>query len=241
MNHISTMDIFKKAWEIVRLNFVKIVGATVILFVIQAILDSVSGGGKNTSPEGGIVSLAATIVSLIVGVAVTAAMIRIARGAPVELQALSVTTSQVFRYIGVIAILMLIFVAIALPFFGLALSFGAISLIGTNLDLNAGSLVAFIFVALLVLMYVNFRLMFATYLVVDKNVGVFKAIKQSWNITKGQLVTLIKLVLISAGVAILGALALLVGLFVAVPVIAFAYALFYLLLITRFEKSAKKA
>lgn len=66
--------------------------------------------------------------------------------------------------------------------------------------------------------YVGIRLFFALTLVVDKGLGPIEAIKESWRLTEGNIFHLLKLWLVFIGITILGILALIVGLLVAVPV-----------------------
>lgn len=68
------------------------------------------------------------------------------------------------------------------------------------------------------------------YLVVDKKLGAIEALKESWRITKGHKGTLFILILALMGVAILGFLALFVGILVAMPVIFLAVAHAYRIL-----------
>lgn len=238
MNNISTISFFKKGWEIVKANLLKIVGAALVLFIIQSLLDAVTkdGGRGGMSPEMGILSLLATLVSLVVGVAVTSAVIRIVRGAPVNLKALSINPTQVLRYVGVVVVMMLIVIAFVVPVVGIATALGITTFVGGDIDSGIISFLVILAVALSVLIYINLRLMFATYLVVDGKTGVIEAIKKSWTMTRGEVWTIVKLALLSVVVALLGALALLVGLLVAIPVIAFTYAYYYVALVDHTNK-----
>jgi uncharacterized membrane protein len=67
---------------------------------------------------------------------------------------------------------------------------------------------------------------FVPYLVVERGLGPIEAMKESWRITKGHKWQLFLLLLALLGINLLGALALVVGIFVAVPVtmIAFTHA-----------------
>src|SRR3989344_892928 len=60
--------------------------------------------------------------------------------------------------------------------------------------------------------------MFAQYLVIDKDRGAVESLKESWRITKGNRFNLFIFVLVLTVINILGALALLVGLLVSIPV-----------------------
>jgi uncharacterized membrane protein len=61
------------------------------------------------------------------------------------------------------------------------------------------------------------RLQYATYLVVDKNLGPMEAIKTSWRITKGNVWNLFFFGILLFLINILGVLCLLIGLFITVP------------------------
>ena len=69
-------------------------------------------------------------------------------------------------------------------------------------------------------------LAFVPYLVVERGLGPIESMKESWRITKGHKWQLALLFLALLGINLLGVLALVVGIFVAVPVtiIAFAHA-----------------
>jgi uncharacterized membrane protein len=66
-----------------------------------------------------------------------------------------------------------------------------------------------------------------SYAIIDKDLGILDAFKYSKKITSGQKLQLIKMWLASAGVIILGCLALFVGLIWAVPTVLVASAYVY--------------
>ncbi|MFZ2555571.1 MAG: DUF975 family protein [Minisyncoccia bacterium] len=70
-------------------------------------------------------------------------------------------------------------------------------------------------------------LIFATYLIIDRNMGPIEAMKESVRITKGHRWQLFLLALALLGLNILGALALMIGLLVTVPVSLFTLAHVY--------------
>lgn len=70
-------------------------------------------------------------------------------------------------------------------------------------------------------------LIFATYLIIDRNMGPIEAMKESVQMTKGHRWQLFLLALALLGINILGALALMIGLLVSVPVSLFALAHVY--------------
>lgn len=62
-----------------------------------------------------------------------------------------------------------------------------------------------------------FRLKFAVYLVIDKNLGPVEAIKKSWKITKGNVWNLFFFGILLGLINILGFICLIVGLFITIP------------------------
>lgn len=75
--------------------------------------------------------------------------------------------------------------------------------------------------------HIGLRLLFTSYLIVDKNLNFVDAIDQSWNMTKGKTMDLFFWVLIAFCIALLGLIALVFGLFIALPVISLALAYLY--------------
>lgn len=81
------------------------------------------------------------------------------------------------------------------------------------------------FVALIVPGFIlSMGLAFVSYLVVDRGLGPIEAIKESWRITKGHKWQLFLLFLTLLGLNVLGALALIIGIFVTVPITMLAFA-----------------
>ncbi len=77
------------------------------------------------------------------------------------------------------------------------------------------------------LIWVGIRIGFFIYFIIDKEAGPIESLKQSWAATKGNVVNLILFYLLSTGVIVLGAIALVVGLLVAIPVVMVAQAYVY--------------
>ncbi|TSC52288.1 MAG: hypothetical protein LiPW41_499 [Parcubacteria group bacterium LiPW_41] len=75
--------------------------------------------------------------------------------------------------------------------------------------------------------YLIFRFQFVTLFIVDKNMKIREAMKASTEMTKGIKWQLFRFALVSIGVALLGVLALGVGIFIAVPIIWLAQAYIY--------------
>ncbi|MCL5019848.1 MAG: hypothetical protein M1426_05230 [Patescibacteria group bacterium] len=73
----------------------------------------------------------------------------------------------------------------------------------------------------------SIRLQYATYLVIDKNLPPVDAVKKSWDMTRGNVWNLFFFIILLVLVNILGALLLLVGLFVTVPLTMIATTFVY--------------
>jgi len=73
----------------------------------------------------------------------------------------------------------------------------------------------------------SIRLCFFGYLIVDKNSGVIESLKKSWEITKGNTWNLFILLILLVLINILGFLALVIGLFWAIPTSLLAQAFVY--------------
>lgn len=74
---------------------------------------------------------------------------------------------------------------------------------------------------------IGLGLMFVMHVVVDKNIGYIEALKASWSITRGYKVELLLLSILCSLVCLLGAVCLVVGVFVAMPVAFGAVAVAY--------------
>lgn len=75
--------------------------------------------------------------------------------------------------------------------------------------------------------YLALRLQFYSYYIVDKNAGAMDSLKMSWKATEGNVINIFLFELLLVGINILGAIALLVGLFVTIPVTFVAVTLLY--------------
>jgi uncharacterized membrane protein len=75
--------------------------------------------------------------------------------------------------------------------------------------------------------YFAFRLKFACYLVIDKNLGPLEAIKKSWKMTKGNVWNLFFFGILLGLINILGFICLILGLFITVPLSMLATAFVY--------------
>lgn len=101
-----------------------------------------------------------------------------------------------------------------LKYIGASLLFTIISLIGLGLFIIPG-------------IYLSIRLQFFQAYIVDEDCGVIESLKRSWELTRGHAWSLFVLFLVMIFIAIIGLLLLVVGLFVAVPIINAMYLTVY--------------
>lgn len=79
--------------------------------------------------------------------------------------------------------------------------------------------------ALLVIpgIYLAIRLSFFQALIVEEDAGILESIQKSWEMTKGQEMNIFLVALASIGIMIIGGLLLIVGSFVAIPLVSLMY------------------
>ncbi len=75
--------------------------------------------------------------------------------------------------------------------------------------------------------YLALRLQFYSYYIVDKNAGALDSLRMSWKATDKNVINIFLFMLLIVGINILGALALLVGLLITIPVSFIAVTLLY--------------
>ena len=75
--------------------------------------------------------------------------------------------------------------------------------------------------------YLAIKLQFWAYLVIDKNMNPFDALKKSWDMTRGKFWKLFGLIIVLCAINLLGVLVLLVGLFITIPLTFVAMASIY--------------
>jgi uncharacterized membrane protein len=110
------------------------------------------------------------------------------------------------------------------------IAFGITQLFHASVALNITRIIIGILAiaGVITTIYLALKLMFAQYALVDKNCGIIESLKLSSQMTKGVKWQLIVLGLALLGITILGVLALVVGLFIAIPITMIATAAVYL-------------
>lgn len=113
----------------------------------------------------------------------------------------------------------------AVPYFVLM---GSAMYMSASPEMLPGWIIVALVIYTLCLIYIfTFKLWAVSYLILDKNDGVIKSIKKSWKITKGNEFSFLKIILISALFMIVGLIALIIGVFVALAFSSLLLTLYY--------------
>ena len=85
-------------------------------------------------------------------------------------------------------------------------------------------------------LYIMVRLMFAQYLIVDKDISFDQAIAKSWHLTKGIEFNLLAFIFAMFSIVVMGFLSLFVGLVIAIPITQLSTASLYLVILENSDK-----
>jgi len=166
-------------------------------------------------------AIAVSILSVLVHIGFIKLGLRLIDGEKPKIKELLSYTNYFWRFIGGGILCGIILGAIAIVGFGLI--FALVKIAGINLAVGLILAAIFIIIALIV----GIRLCFVLFLIVDENMGPVQAIKGSWQNTRHLTTELFLFFLTSAGINILGAICLGVGLFVTVPLTFISLLLIY--------------
>lgn len=209
-------EAFRNGWQKFKENWKLLVVVQFASIIISAVFNLVT---DNVPADFWYVSLVVYLVTVVLGVVMGIGMIKvylkIFDGQSASLKDLFLHYKLFFKFIlaqlvaGLIGFLSVVPIIITL-------------VISAALNNNIAWVIGLIItlVESLFVLHVALRLMFVQYLVVDKELGPVQAVKGSFAITKGHVMSLLGFGVMSFVVAILGVLALVVGLFAAIPVIS---------------------
>ena len=209
MKEISFSNIFNKAWDIFKDN-----GSDLVVFTFVYILLSAIFSFFDTSVSG-----SGFLISLIISIACGIAQMILSLGFyRVLLNTIDSKISQpstLFEHTNPILILHYIIGSIIA---GVAIVMGFIFLIIPGI-------------------YLAIRLQFFTYCLLEQDEPeCMQALSDSWNMTKGHLLDLFTLGLLSICIVILGVIAFFVGIFVAIPLTGLISAIAYRILNAKMEE-----
>lgn len=222
----SKKEAISFGFNVAKKNFFYYISVFVIIVFINAFLNIFQGvlAIQNQLGLSFVLAIVKIIFSVVVGMGFIKIALEFVDGQKPKIQDLFYTKSMVSYFLAILvtgiltgaAALILIVPAIVLAALILSHLFNILS----------GLIVIVIFVLCLIpVIILSIKLQFATYLIVDKNLGVPEALSKSWNMTKGVKLNLFLFAIILLLVNLLGILVLLVGLLVTIPLsmVALAY------------------
>jgi hypothetical protein len=225
----SVQDVFNWTWAIFKERF----GLCLSIFWgAQGLILAVSLGMKMLVEVAGtvvrdpvvfrlafiLVQFSGIVVQVWLGIGLSLAFLKIARGEPVAFD-------EVFRggrFVLTIILAYIVFVlALAVPI-GLATAVITAGFLVMENQLIACVLLFLVVstVAGLFVVYVTARLIMYFYLIIDRNVGVIDSLRQSWALCRNALATITLVFFLQLAIGLAGLLACFVGLIVAAPLMS---------------------
>lgn len=194
-------------WNRVWANWQVLCGGTLALYIINIVIELITKGVKDSLPGVIAMGIVGAAFGLFTAAVASKAALLEGRGVKATWKAVSDATSTTYGR------LLLMFVLTALIIL-------AIGLIGFVLILATGNNSPFqalvMTICFVTFVFISVRLRFTAFSVIDGSTAV-ESIKKSWKITKGVFWKLLGLSILLALINIVGAIALLVGLLVTIP------------------------
>lgn len=225
--------IVAEAWKLTKTNLVVLIGLILSLFLYSFLMQLFRSAIALTIP---VLNLLVTLMDLGIQMLFSIGLIRIAlkftEQKEAEMKDFLPDFPLILRFMTLALINILIFLLVAFITVGIL---GVLNVFNQNIiqffrelttesnpllkyssiEIVYGMAIAFLLMMPAILVYI--RLSFASYIMVDKRTDVFDSLIKSFRITRSQLFRIIGLFLIILLLNILGALLLLIGLLVTVP------------------------
>ncbi len=216
-NKLSVSECVRFGWETFKKRPWFLIGALLILLVIDVVNSSISNAVDDSRVLFAIIVFG--IISFVISIAVGIATIKISLKAHDSIDTVrfadGLPPRPFWKYFFTTLITGLASVAaggvVMIPYLIITSMLGAPFFVGAFFWL---SVVAAVIAAL----YVSIVLFFAPYIVIDRSTGVTDALNESRRITEGNVGKLALLLLAFLGLNLLGVIALIVGLLVTIPV-----------------------
>lgn len=224
MSNLNPVAAIKTGWQCTKENFIVSLGLVMAYIVVNTILSFITGG---------VVGAVAQLLNFAFVMVWSLGMLRISLDVVDGEEPRFAVFKEVLPRMWQFLMLMVIMIAIMLLPIAVILVVGAatcdISL--TTLaaqDLTAISTMSlWLLLAMLPLIYLSIRLLFAPYLLLDRGVGAVEAIKMAWKASYPVQGRVFLFLLLSMLVSIIGVICFIVGYFVAMVVIIYAQAALY--------------
>ncbi len=238
-SRIDAGDVLNRAWAVFKVQWAMIILVVIVGGIIIMGINYALTFGVVILEAGGVdeVVIAMTqlfnglfvqLVSLWIGLGIKSFLIRTGRGEPVGF-------SELFaggRYLvpAILASVVLMFgAAVIVSLFALPL-FLFMAIVGADEVVAIVVLALAAMVALPIWFYLAIRFSQYQYLVIDRYAGPIECLSLSWQITRGNVLSIFLVWLVTAAINLLGLLACCVGLIATAPFSSFIYAVQYLAL-----------
>ena len=209
MATFSIQEALSFGWKTTLKNFWFIFGTIISLYVVSIVISIIQARVQGVLGLSLIMLVVSIVVPLIMQIGLISMFLKIARGEKPKFVELFTTIKPFWRFLGASLI------------FGLPLMFVFMALLVSWFIFGVPLVFVLIFFVVLNLM-VQTIFMFYPYFVIEREAGPIKALKRSAEMTKGSRWALLVCIILSIVLNIVGALVLLVGLFVTVPMVTFA-------------------
>lgn len=223
---LSISGLFKDAWVVFKTNWKFLVQVTLLVGAITLIFSLLRGFLAQSTLLSFVVAIVDVLFSLVLTIGTLNIAIRLVYNKPVSFKDLWQRYDLLWKMIGA-QIVSGVVTILPLVIFILVSMLAAPYLLSINQTISFALAAV---VGLLVLAWMVFwltRLIFVTYLVVDKEIGPIMAFRESLSITKSSFWSLLLLFITISVVNVLGTLALMIGLLVTVPLTLLVTALAY--------------
>lgn len=216
-------DVYKRNWAFLLVAVVIVMAATVLFQGLSLVLQfTMMDQLPLMLGLQALLVIPQSLLSTLLALGMLNITVKLARGEPVSLGMLF----NAWPRLGAFLLQALIIMAVMIPIFALFTVPFVLAIFnsGTASDISTGLMLLTVPVGFFAFLYVFFGLAFGGFeLVAQSNVGAVDALRNSWNIARGQRLALVLAGIIAMGVLFLGLFACFVGMFFAY---GFAFVLF---------------
>lgn len=218
--NISFSQLFKDAFNDTKNNFPVLLGLLLLVFLGSFLVGILVEVVTRFVPAiGFVLNVASNILQAYVTLGMMNICLLIVRGKSYDTQDLFVPFSYVWKYIIAVFIIVMCAIFIALPFI-LSINLAGIVDYPSFLQALSGISVtslAILGATLIVFLYFSCRILFYQYLIIESDFSALETITESFQMTKGNVGTVLKFLFLIIALNCLGALCLLVGLLFTLP------------------------
>lgn len=218
-------EVLSRSWQILRSRFFTVIGAVFLVMFFGNILSTVGSAmqpqaeGAPPNPVGLVLMLAGVVMSIFMNCGLFIFMLNLASGRNAQI-------SDVFSGGSIIIKVFLASLTLGVMYMGLLLLVGLV--VGIMAAIAPALAIIGVFAAVVVGVLFFTRYSQFYYLLADREVGPVESLKLSAQIMQGRTLQFLGLMLVNMIINFCGLLALVVGIFVTIPLTFVSTAVFYL-------------